>query len=90
MASAAGVPAPRVGHAIVELNGSRLGLYDLKEGFAAEFLGLHFAQTDGNLYDSGAGSEITGPLKRSSGNGPADGSDLRRLADAAREPDAVR
>ena len=38
----AGVPAPRVGHAVVELNDRRLGLYVLKEGFTEDFLALHF------------------------------------------------
>jgi len=31
---AASLPAPRTAHALVELNGRRLGLYVLKEGFA--------------------------------------------------------
>lgn len=88
--NAAGVPAPRVGHALVELNGRRLGLYVLKEGFAEEFLARHFQRTDGNLYDAGAGGDITDSLKRSSGAGPADRSDLRRLAAAAQEPDLAR
>src|SRR5262249_47552545 len=35
---AAGVPAPRVAHALVELNGRKLGLYVIKEAFAPEFL----------------------------------------------------
>jgi hypothetical protein len=87
---AANIPAPRVTHAVVELNDRRLGLYVLKEAFAAEFLERHFKSTNGNLYDPGAGSEINGPLKRSSGSGPADGADLRRLVDAAQEPDLGR
>jgi hypothetical protein len=87
---AAGVPVPRVGHAVVELNGRRLGLYVLKEGFAEEFFAQHFSRTDGNLYDAGAGGDITEPLKRSSGAGPVDGSDLRRLADAAHELDLAQ
>lgn len=82
---AAGIPAPRVSHALVEMNGRRLGLYVLKEGFAEEFLAQHFRRTDGNLYEPepGVGSDVTGPMRRSSGAGVADGSDLRRLASAA-------
>jgi len=37
MFRAAGVPAPRAGHALVELNGRNLGLYVLKEGFTGIF-----------------------------------------------------
>jgi len=82
---AAGIPAPRVSHALVEMNGQRLGLYVLKEGFAEEFLAQHFRRTDGNLYEPepGPGSDVTGAMRRSSGTGVADGSDLRRLASAA-------
>jgi len=85
----AGVPAPRVSHALVELNGRRLGLYVLKEGFAEEFLAEHFRRKDGNLYEPepGPGSDVTGGMRRSSGTGVADGSDLRRLASAAAQPD---
>ena len=85
----AGVPAPRVSHALVELNGRRLGLYVLKEGFAEEFLAAHFRRKDGNLYEPepGPGSDVTGAMRRSSGTGVADGSDLRRLASAASQPD---
>lgn len=82
---AAGVPAPRVSHAMVDLNGRRLGLYVVKEGFDDEFLARHFQRTDGNLYEPepGAGADVTGPMSRSRGSGVADGSDLRRLAAAA-------
>lgn len=82
---AAGVPAPRVAHAMVELNGRRLGLYVVKEGFADEFFARHFKRIDGNLYEPepGDGADVTGPMSRNRGSGVADGSDLRRLAAAA-------
>jgi len=47
----AGVPAARVAHALVELNGRDLGLYVLKEAFTKEFLSRYFRRTDGNLYE---------------------------------------
>ena len=50
---AAGIPAPRVAHAVVTLNGRRLGLYVLKEGFTEDFLGCYFKQVGGNLYEPG-------------------------------------
>lgn len=86
----AGVPAPRVTHAVVELNGRPLGLYVLKEGFTREFLGRHFPRTDGNLYDTGAGHDVDEVLERDLGNGPADRIELLALAAAAREPDLAR
>ena len=86
---AAGVPAPRVTHALVELNGRRLGLYVLKEGFTADFLALHFRQTKGNLYDTGAGHDVDGALEKDLGANPNDRSDLDALTAAAREPDLV-
>jgi hypothetical protein len=85
---AAGVPAPRVGHALVELNGRRLGLYVLKEGFAEEFLARHFAKTDGPLYDPGAGGDITS-LPRHEGSRAVEDAALQRLASAAQDPDAT-
>ena len=89
---AAGLPAPRVSHAIVELNTRRLGLYVLKEGFAEEFLVRHFQRTDGNLYEPQAGvaPDVTGPMTRNSGAGPDDNLDLRRLAAASAQDPAVR
>lgn len=85
---AAGVPTPRATHARVELNGRRLGLYVLKEGFDKQFLRRHFTNPRGNLYDGGFIRDITDALERDSGQGdvPNHG-DLKRLAMAATEPD---
>jgi hypothetical protein len=83
---AAGVPAPRVGHALVTLNGRRLGLYVLKEGVAEEFLAAHFGNPEGNLYDTGPGHDVDEALQKEAGNGPDDRRDLLALAGAAREP----
>lgn len=82
---AAGLPAPRVSHVIVELNSRRLGLYVLKEGFAEEFLARHFQRTNGNLYEPqpGVAPDISSPMTRNSGDGPDDNLDLRRLAAAS-------
>ena len=86
----AGVPAARVAHALVEINGRKLGLYVLKEGFAREFLALHFRRTDGNLYENDPTDEDRAHMKRNSGSGPDDGADLNALAAAAAEPDHAR
>ncbi len=82
---AAGVPTARASHARVELNGRDLGLFVLIEGFDRKFLKRHFGNVDGNLYDSGFRHDITDPLKKGSGKGPDDHSDLQAIAAAAGE-----
>lgn len=83
----AGVPAARVAWATVELNGRKLGLFVLKEGFTKEFLRQYFPDGDGNLYDGGLHRDVNEPLERDSGEGVGNHSDLQALAAAASEPD---
>lgn len=89
LAAAMGLPYCRCTHALVELNGRKVGLYVLKEGFDKEWLGRHFANTSGNLYDGGFLQDIDAPLKLDLGrdNGRKD---LQALAKACREPDRER
>jgi len=87
---AAGVPAARVTYAMVQLNDRKLGLYVLKEGITEDFLAMYFKNPHGNVYDMEGGREVTEPMKRESGNGPADWSDLKALAAAAQEPDLAK
>jgi spore coat protein CotH len=57
---AAGIPAPDVSHAVVELNGRKLGVYVLKEAFSPEFLARAFAGHAGHageLTEPNAGSQ---------------------------------
>ncbi|HEY2785113.1 MAG TPA: CotH kinase family protein [Fimbriiglobus sp.] len=82
---AMGCPAARACHAIVELNGRKVGLYVLKEGFDKVFLKRHFKDTSGNLYDGGFLQEIDQPLKLDRGTA-CDWKDLKALAATAREP----
>jgi spore coat protein H len=87
---AAGIPAPRVAHAVVTLNGRRLGLYVLKEGFTEDFLGCYFKQVGGNLYEPGEGHDVNQRLKRNSVQAPKqDRAGLEAVADAALEADAA-
>jgi spore coat protein H len=81
------IPAPRVTHARVWLNGRDVGLYVLKEGFDKTFLKRHFADAQGNLYDGGFLQDIDVDLEKDSGNGPDDRSDLRALREACTEVD---
>ena len=84
---AAGVPAPRADYATVELNGRKLGLFVLLEGYNRRFLKQYFHNTHGNLYDGGFLRDVDSHLSANSGKDPNDQSDLRALVAAAREPD---
>lgn len=88
---AAGVPAARVAHARVELNGRPLGLYLVKEAFTEEFLRGYFDRADGALYEPASGQDVDGRLERRLGAGdPAPGQDLAALAAAVAEGDPGR
>lgn len=88
---AAGVPVPRADHALVFLNGRRLGLYVLTEGFGKNFLKRYFKKTNGNLYDAGYLQDIDRPgeLRCDFGRHPDALPALQRLSNATRqiEPD---
>jgi len=86
----AGVPATRVTHARVWINGRDLGLYVLKEGFDRRFLKRHFSDPNGNLYEGGFVQDIDAELRKDSGDGPDDLSDLAALRAACAEPDPAR
>jgi hypothetical protein len=87
----AGVPVPRVAHALVVLNGRDLGLYVLKEGFTREFLARHFVQTGGALYEPELGNDVNARMKQHLGaERNDDPPELRRLAAAALETDPQR
>jgi len=48
----AGLPAPRVTHAFVELNGRKLGTYVAIEAVNKDFLRRHFKNTSGTMYEA--------------------------------------
>jgi len=87
---AAGVPAARVAYALVELNERKLGFYVIKEGISEDFLAQYFKHPNGNLYDMEGGREVTEQMKRQSGLGPLDWSNLKAAAAAAQEPDLTK
>lgn len=85
---AAGVPAARVGHATLTLNGRKRGVYYLKEGYDKQFLKMHFGSSSGNFYDGGFIREIDQPLQLVSGEGDvANHADLKALWAAVGEKD---
>lgn len=88
--NAGGIPAPRISHARVWLNGRDLGFYVLKEGFDTQFLANHFGSKAGNFYDGGFCQDLDQKKSRKSGPGPDDQADLKALVAAAREPDLAK
>lgn len=88
---AAGVPTARATHVLVELNGRKVGLYVLKEGYDSAFLKRNFGGNNGNLYDGGFLVDIDGELKRTHGSSDvADRADLKAAAIACRERDLAQ
>lgn len=84
----AGAPSPHVTHAVVQLNGRRLGLYVVKEGFGPAFLCPHFGSPVGALLEPAPGHDVDGTLRLQSGE---DSPELRALLNALQttlnEPD---
>jgi hypothetical protein len=78
------VPAARVAHARVSLNGRDLGIYVLIEAMNASFLQENFKTAKGNLYE-GYARDLNERLEQDNG-GAADQSDLQQLVAAARLP----
>lgn len=87
---AAGVPSARTAHAVVELNGRKLGLYVILEAMDRDFLAQYFQETRGNLFGQQGGCEITDRIDRMEGSGPLDYAPLRRLAAAVQQQDRAR
>ena len=81
----AGLPAARVTHAFVQLNGRDLGLYVLIEAMNKEFLRQHFRSARGNLYE-GYTQDIDQQLDQDSGKG-TDQSDRKRLLEVTKITD---
>lgn len=82
----AGIPAPRVSHARVWLNGKDLGMYVFKESFDQKFVERHFSNAAaGNLYDGGFLQDIDADLEKDVGSGGNDRKDLDDLVDACSE-----
>jgi len=81
----AGVPAARVTHARVRLNGRDLGLYTAIEGMNKRFLKRHFKDNTGNLYE-GYLRDITSRLDQDGGTNTSQ-TDVRVLLAACRIAD---
>ena len=80
---AAGVPAPRIGWATVELNGRRMGLYVISEAITGDFLSHWFGDSTGNLYE-GPPDITSERLDVDSHGGVSDREDLKALIEATK------
>jgi spore coat protein CotH len=78
----AGVPVRRCAHARVSLNGEYLGVYVVAESYEGDFLGDHFDDDDGNLYEGTYGVDLTdvGLMELKTNEEENDRSDLEALA----------
>lgn len=84
---AIGVPTARAAHALVELNGRKVGLYGLKEGYNSPWLERNFPDRDnGNLYDGGFLQDVDAALELDEGK-DVKRADLQALVKACREGD---
>ena len=82
---AAGIPAPRIGHARLTLNGKTQGFYVVLEPITRDFLRRSFKDVTGNLY-KGSG-DVDGDLFVDPKSRSKDRADLKALTAAAAEPD---
>ncbi len=91
---AAGLPTPEVAHGLVWLNGRRLGLYVVAEGFTEAFRRRNFPGVDGLLLEPNPGQDIDGRLEvkgvQTGEESATAGKSLHSLVVAAREPDLER
>ncbi len=85
----AGIPAARVTHATVQLNGRKLGLYTLSEAMNRAFLARHFRSNSGNLYE-GSDEDISGHLEQDAGANSGDPGGIQTLIAACQEPNLTR
>jgi spore coat protein H len=81
----AGLPAARVTHARMRLNGRDLGLYVVVEAMNKDFLKYNFGSGKGNLYETSF-QDIIGPADQDNGEDESQ-ADLRGLQEVCRIPD---
>jgi hypothetical protein len=85
-----GIPVPRAGYAAAELNGRRLGLYVLLEGWDRQFIQRHFADARGPLYEGRFLSDIDQPPIVAYGGTNQNSLTIEQLLAAARETNPTK
>jgi spore coat protein H len=86
----AGVPAARVAHAVLDLNGRPLGLYVVVEAMDSYFLSRCFKNNNGNLYGQTRNCDVTTAIERMEGDTPLTYDDLKGVAAAVQVADPRR
>ncbi len=86
---AANAPAPKISWARLTLNGNDAGLYLIEQAVNREFLSDYFEKTKGNLYE-GSNADVDQKLEQDGGSRDKEQSDLKALAEAARENDPAQ
>ncbi len=88
MYRAIGVPTARATQALVELNGRKVGLYLIKEGYDGAWVKRNFPNADdGRLYDGGFIQDVDAALELDHGKAN-DRAELKALLKACQEADA--
>jgi spore coat protein H len=85
-----GVPVPRAGYITAELNGRKLGLFVLLEGWNRQFIERHFPDPRGPLYEGPFLTDIDHPLDLAFGKTNSQKLTISRLLAAAREPNPAK
>jgi spore coat protein H len=81
-----GIPVPRAGYATAQLNGRRLGVFVLLEGWDRQFMQRHFADARGPLYEGRFLSDIDQPPIVAYGSTNRNKLSIAQLWASAREP----
>jgi spore coat protein H len=81
-----GVPAPRAGYITAEMNGRKLGLFVMLEGWNRQFIERHFPDARGPLYEGPFLTDIDHPLDVAYGKTNGHKLTISKLLAAAKEP----
>lgn len=85
-----GIPVPRAGYATAEINGRRLGLYVLLEGWNKQFIERHFEDARGPLYEGRFLADIDHSPIVAYGRAKWGGQTIAGLLSAAQETNASK
>lgn len=85
-----GIPVPRAGYATAALNGRRLGVYVLLEGWDRHFIQRHFTDARGPLYEGRFLTDIDNPPIVAYGNTNQNRIAISQLVAAARETNPIK
>lgn len=85
-----GVPVPRAGYITAEMNGRKLGLFVMLEGWNRQFIERHFSDARGPLYEGPFLTDIDHPLDVAYGKTNGHKLTISKLLSAAKEPNPAK